>query len=101
MVAPGPPSNIKVDFISSYELNVSWDLPAEANWVITRYEVAIYEKEKENINETHDTKLEKSRLFNELDIHRTWWKCQHQPKQEEEISQILQWHGHIQNVRLT
>ena len=75
MVAPGPPSNIKVDVISSYELNFSWDLPAEANWVITRYEVAIYEKEKENINETHDTKLEKSRLFNELDIHRTWWKC--------------------------
>ena len=63
MVAPGPPSNIKVDVISSYELNVSWDLPAEANGVITRYEVTIYEKEKENVNETHDAKLEKSKLF--------------------------------------
>ena len=63
MVAPGPPSNIKVDVVSSYELNVSWDLPAEANGVITRYEVTIYEKEKENVNETHDAKLEKSKLF--------------------------------------
>ena len=71
MVAAGQPSKIKVDVISSYELNVSWDLPAEANWVITRCEVAIYEKEKENINETHDAKLEKGRLFNEFDIHRT------------------------------
>ena len=50
-----------------YELNVSWDLPVETNWVITRYELAIYEKEKENINETLDAKPEKSRLFNELD----------------------------------
>ena len=55
MVAPGPPSKIKVDVISSDDLNVSWDLPVEANWVITRYEVAIYEKEKENINSWRKT----------------------------------------------
>ena len=66
MLAPGSPSNIKVDVLSSYELNASWDLPAEANGVITKYKVTIYEKGKENVSKTHDAKLKKSKLFSGL-----------------------------------
>lgn len=68
-LAPGPPSNLKVDVLSSNELNALWDLPAEANGVITKYEVVIYKKgEKKGANGTfYDVKLKKSKLFRALE----------------------------------
>ena len=67
IIAPSPPSNIKVDVLSSYELNASWDLPAETNGVITEYVVAIYKKgEEKDLNNTYHTKLAKSKLFKAL-----------------------------------
>lgn len=72
LLAPGPPSNIKVDVLSSHELNTSWDLPAEANGLITKYKVAIYEKGEENVSETQDTKFEKSKIFSGLEPFTTY-----------------------------
>ena len=66
--SPCPPSNIKEDVLSSYELNVSWDLPAETKGVITEHVVAINKKgEEKDLNNTYHIKLEKSKLFKGLE----------------------------------
>ena len=67
IIAPSPPSNIKVDVLSSYELNASWDLPAEIKGVVTEYVVAIYKKgEEKDLKNTYHIKLAKSKLFKAL-----------------------------------
>ena len=67
IIASSPPSNIKVDVLSSYELNDSWDLPSETKGVITEYVVAIYKKgEEKDLNNTYHKKLAKSKLLKAL-----------------------------------